>query len=250
MGIEAFCWNGSGTYPPGLTLDQLNDEDNGLTATQLDGLQNVINSPTGDTLDVFTNSDGNNPVHRSSSYFLLTSENKYGNFQRFTSATTGTEGRYWGNTNPITYVDGDLKESDGSSITGLATLQDAKTAFGDLIDDWQEGFMYSLSDDTNRTLSGGAGWGTRSFVLTDGGFDNWTILNRNQSSNIINADSTRLLGGPFIHLPFNRTGNMWTSTVSGPTLAYFVQAPTGIITNFFAFFASTVAGAIYVRDHR
>lgn len=247
---SSITFKGGTQVPSDFNLDELNIELGHLENPQLDGLQNIINLPTGDTANTYNGSDGYQNYHRlhPTDWFKLASNNPYGNDSRICSAEPGSIGYRFLDPNPATFNPAtDLVKADGTPVV-VADFAAARAAFGNLAYDFGTGQMWSYGDTFVRAANGPVGWGALSLGKTEHGFTGWRFPNKNQWMNIYNEDFGRAFNSPFSYAPLSRTSLQWTSTESIANVGWVIDA-NGIVTDFFAFLTNTNQ-SIYMRDFR
>lgn len=138
--------NFSATLIPALSAAQLNNVTNGLTTTQRDNLNRLLDIKTGQTISYRTGDDGDVEQGSLLSFVVLAAQNPYGNSNRFTDTLGGQ-----------TYANG-------------------------IIVDWSRRLMWynpSASGSWNTAIDAAE-------AATIGGFNDWHIANVQQHQSICN----------------------------------------------------------------
>jgi len=181
--------------PSSFTLDELNDKDTGLTVTQRQGIQMILNTQTGVTASIDTEDDGDEQRGRLVNHSTLKSNNPFGNTNRHTNNKGGT------------VKDG----SDGSTV--------------DYMLDWAT----SLAWDLDSTDISNAIYSTQlaaAKARTFAGFSDLKLPNVNELCELFNWSKIGAGGRQFDYAPFGITKvDVWTSSgnVSFKAMTNFVK---------------------------
>jgi hypothetical protein len=177
--------NFSATLIPALSGSQLNNSTTGLTTDQRQIINRVNGLKTGQTTSYRTGDDGDFEYGRNHTFTTLTSNNPFGNSNRFTDQSGGQ-----------TYSD-------------------------NIVVDWATGLMWFKTVTGSSTWNQAI---DNSLAATDGGYTDWFLPNIMQIIGICNMSlSSPTSYAPFSHTISTSADRLWVSTTNaGGTNAYTV----------------------------